>query len=91
VSYSSFSTYGAGRLVAVQNQRFNTMNGSTEGTAQFIEMYGYTQAGQPNAKMLPMIESTWRRSINAPTYSLRICLRSAEGTLICDFLSTALT
>jgi len=43
-------------LVAVQNASFNTQYGTTQGTLSFTEMYGYTQAGQPNAKMLQAIK-----------------------------------
>ena len=45
----SFTTYGAGRLVAVQNAQFTP--GSSNPT-EFTEMYSYTQAGQPNKKRL---------------------------------------
>jgi RHS repeat-associated protein len=45
----SFTSYGAGRLVAVQNAQFTP--GSSNPT-EFTEMYSYTQAGQPNKKRL---------------------------------------
>jgi YD repeat-containing protein len=51
-------------MVAVQNASFNTQYGTTQGTLSFTEMYGYTQAGQPNAKMLQAIESTSADPIN---------------------------
>jgi RHS repeat-associated protein len=40
------------------------MYGSTQGTMKFTEMYGYTQAGQPNAKMLQALQSTSTTPIN---------------------------
>ena len=45
----SFTSYGAGRLVAVQNAQFTP--GSSNPT-EFTEMYSYTIAGQPNKKRL---------------------------------------
>ena len=45
----TFTTYGAGRLVAVQNAQFTP--GSSNPT-EFTEMYSYTIAGQPNKKRL---------------------------------------
>jgi RHS repeat-associated protein len=45
----TFTSYGAGRLVAVQNAQFTP--GSSNPT-EFTEMYSYTIAGQPNKKRL---------------------------------------
>jgi RHS repeat-associated protein len=49
----SFSSYGAGRLVAVQNAQ--TAAGQT--TVTINEMYSYTSAGQPTKKRLQVVET----------------------------------
>src|SRR5579863_1221280 len=54
----SFTSYGLGRLVAVQNAQFATNFNTGPATVQFTEMYSYTQPGQTNKKRLQVNESS---------------------------------
>jgi RHS repeat-associated protein len=63
----SFTTYGAGRLVAVQNAQFLSAGGSGP-SVQFIEMLSYSQAGQPIKKRLQVNENTKIANLDA-TYT----------------------
>ena len=51
----SFTSYGTGRLVAVQNAPFTEVQSGIG--IQFNEMYSYTIAGQPNKKRLQVNET----------------------------------
>ena len=58
---SSFTTNGAGRLVAVQNAQFT----GAPGTMQLVEMFSYTTAGERNKKRLQVHENTQSLNLDA--------------------------
>ena len=66
----TYTSYGAGRLVAVQNAGYSTNLGPSIQQAQFTEMYSYTQAGQPSGKRLQINESLGAYPYPVATYNL---------------------
>ena len=60
----SFTSYGLGRLVAVQNAQ-QPMNSPQGGVVNIVEMYSYRQAGEANAKRLQLQEQAGSLNMDA--------------------------